>query len=142
MKKIHIFGIIVIAAAIFIIIVSAGDASQYVNFDEAYALAQNGNTKKIHVVGELKKDEKGNILGMEYNIENPNYFAFTMVDDKNREEKVVFYDAKPADFERSEQIVVVGNVQNNQFVADKILMKCPSKYEENTLEIKEAEAKN
>ncbi|MDX5437475.1 MAG: cytochrome c maturation protein CcmE, partial [Pontibacter sp.] len=30
----------------------------------------------------------------------------------------------------SEQVVITGNMQNNVFVADKILLKCPSKYVE------------
>ena len=51
---------------------------------------------------------------------------------------VVYYGAKPQDFERSEQVVIVGKVvpgpskQENKavFVADQILTKCPSKYTE------------
>jgi cytochrome c-type biogenesis protein CcmE len=56
MKKSHIVILIVIAAAIAIIVSTAGDASTYVGFDEAYSMATSGNTKEIHVVGELKKD--------------------------------------------------------------------------------------
>lgn len=143
MKKSHIFAIIVIAIAIGMIVATAGDASQYVDFDKAHALAQNGNNTKIHVVGTLKKDQKGEIKGMQYDpVRNPNLFSFVMVDQNQREERVIFKDAKPADFERSEQIVVIGSVRNDTFVADKILMKCPSKYQENELEIKEVEAKS
>jgi cytochrome c-type biogenesis protein CcmE len=36
----------------------------------------------------------------------------------------------PPDFTRSEKVVVIGNYQNNAFVARKILLKCPSKYQE------------
>ena len=35
---------------------------------------------------------------------------------------------KPQDFERSEQIVLIGKVQGDEFHASDILMKCPSKY--------------
>lgn len=43
---------------------------------------------------------------------------------------MVLAKAKPQDFERSEQIVVTGSMKDNQFYADEILMKCPSKYKE------------
>jgi cytochrome c-type biogenesis protein CcmE len=49
--------------------------------------------------------------------------------------KVVYRNPKPADFERSEQIVIIGNVQKDIFVADKILMKCPSKYTEKEIKV-------
>ena len=35
---------------------------------------------------------------------------------------------KPNDFERSEQIVIIGKMKGEEFAASGILMKCPSKY--------------
>ncbi|MFY7786372.1 MAG: cytochrome c maturation protein CcmE, partial [Thermoflexibacteraceae bacterium] len=46
MKVTHIIGIIVIAVAIGIIVSSAGNASQYVNFAQAQAMATDGNSDK------------------------------------------------------------------------------------------------
>ena len=60
MKRTHIVAIIIIAVAIGLIISTAGDASTYVTFGEAYELAQKGNDEKIHVVGQLAKDGAGN----------------------------------------------------------------------------------
>lgn len=143
MKIQHIIGIIVIAVAIAVIVSLSGDASQYVSFSEAFEMAKDGDDSKIHVVGQLKKDQKGEILGMQYDPRiDPNYFAFTMIDNDGVEKKVIYPGPKPADFERSEQIVVIGSVNNQQFKATKILMKCPSKYQENELEVKEVEIKN
>ena len=51
MKKSHILALIVVALGVVIVISTAGDASSYVSFNEAYELAQGGNSKKIHVVG-------------------------------------------------------------------------------------------
>jgi cytochrome c-type biogenesis protein CcmE len=139
MKLPHIIGIIVIAVAIGMIVTTMGDASQYVSFAQAQNMAKNGRTAKIHVVGSLKKDANGRVLEMNYQPEiNPNLFTFTLIDSEKKAETVIFRNPKPADFERSEQVVVIGNYQNNQFIADKILMKCPSKYQENKLETKEA----
>jgi cytochrome c-type biogenesis protein CcmE len=134
MKKSHIFGIVVIAIAIAVIMSTAGDASSYVNFKEASQLAADGKENKVHVVGTLKKDAVGQIVGMEYQPQvDPNYFAFTLVDQNKEERKVVYTKSKPQDFERSEQVVVVGSIENDTFVADQILMKCPSKYQDNKL---------
>ena len=131
MKKSHIIGIIIIAAAIMIIMSTAGDASTYVDFGEAKELAEDGSKSKVHVVGRLKKDTKGHIVGMQYDpLVDPNYFAFMLVDTNRVEQKVVYFNPKPQDFERSEQVVITGNMQNDVFVADKILLKCPSKYVE------------
>src|SRR5690606_40132322 len=81
MKKIHILGLIVIAIAVGVIISTAGDASTYVTFNEAEAMTQKGNHTSIHVVGELTKDEQGNITNMMYRPEiDPNHFEFSLID--------------------------------------------------------------
>jgi cytochrome c-type biogenesis protein CcmE len=139
MKKVHIFGIVIIAVAIAVIMSTAGDASSYVTFKEAAQLAANGKDKKVHVVGTLKKDNAGQIIGMQYQPQiDPNYFSFRLVDQNNEEKEVVYSSPKPQDFERSEQIVIIGSMHNDRFVADKILMKCPSKYQENEIKVEEA----
>lgn len=131
MKKSHILIIIVIAIAIGVIISTAGDASTYVSFKEAYDMSAEGNDAKVHVVGKLKKGPEGNIVGLQYNPQiDPNYFAFVLIDNNKQEQNVVYNNPKPQDFERSEQIVIIGSMKKNYFVAEKILMKCPSKYEE------------
>ncbi|MBX2841876.1 MAG: cytochrome c maturation protein CcmE [Flammeovirgaceae bacterium] len=140
MKKIHLFGIGVIAIAIAIIISTAGDASQYVNFEQARNLAESGNSNKIHVIGELKKDQNQNVIGVNYQPQvDANYLSFLLIDDNNEEQEVVCYQppASMTDFEKSEKVVVIGRYQKGKFVASEILMKCPSKYEENTIKVSE-----
>lgn len=130
MKKGHILGLGVIAIAIMIIITSIGDASTYENFTTAKTLAMNGNDKPIHVVGELKKDENGSVVGIDVS-ESKTAFTFMMVDNDGQEQQVYYNEPVPADFARAEQVVVIGAYRNEEiFVADKILMKCPSKYQE------------
>lgn len=142
MKISHIIGIIVIALAIGIIVSTAGDASSYVNFTQAEELARNGEKDMIHVVGKLKKNSGGQIEGMVYHPEiDPNHFEFTLVDNANRVQRVVYNSPKPQDFDRSEQVVVIGSMQGDHFQANKILLKCPSKYQDNKLEVTEHEAK-
>ena len=142
MKLSHIIGIIIIAIAIGVIVSTAGDASSYVNFKEAAELAQNGDGEMVHVVGRLKKDANGQIADMVYNPAiDPNHFEFTLVDTLHIAKKVVYNSPKPQDFDRSEQIVVIGAMQGDHFQCNKILLKCPSKYQDGKLETTEHEAK-
>ena len=62
---------------------------------------------------------------------NANIFGFYLVDTEGKEMKVLFNDSKPQDFEKSEQIVVIGKVVGDEFRVAKgdLLMKCPSKYQ-------------
>ena len=137
MKKSHIFGIVVIAIAILIIVSTAGDASSYVTFKEAYGMSTAGESNSIHVVGTLKKSMGGEIIGVEPSPDMLS-FSFLMVDQNGEEQQVFYNEPMPPDFLRSEQVVVIGSFRGEAFVADKILMKCPSKYQEE--EFKEAAA--
>ncbi len=134
MKKSHIIGIVVIAIAVFVIISTAGDASTYVNFEEAKALSESGSDKKVHVVGQLKKDADGEIIGVEPG-EDKLTVTFLM-EDNNKETNKVFYNKPmPPDLKQSEQVVVVGHYKGDIFYAKSILLKCPSKYEEESLQV-------
>ena len=132
MKRTHIVAIIIIAVAIGLIISTAGDASTYVTFGEAYSLAKNGSNEKIHVVGQLVKDDAGHAKGIQVSDDKLS-FTFLMVDEDQKQQKVIYYEPMPIDFLKSEQVVVIGSYQDELFYADKILMKCPSKYQETEL---------
>ena len=134
MKKTHIFGIVIIAIAVMIIIITAGDASTYVTFLEAKKMASEGKNKKIHVVGQLKKDADNNVTGLQVT-EDKLSVSFQMVDSENTEQKVYYNEPMPPDLLRSEQVVVIGSFKEDVFVADKILLKCPSKYQEEEIKL-------
>ena len=127
MKKSYIVALVVIVAAIAIIVQTAGESSTYVTFDEAFQLASNGSSKSIHVVGDLKKDGAGDIIGIHPG-EDKVSFSFLLIDANGKEQEVYYNEPMPADFKRSEKVVVIGSYHNDLFVADKILLKCPSKY--------------
>jgi cytochrome c-type biogenesis protein CcmE len=132
MKKSHILIIIVIAVAVGIIMTTADDASTYVTFDQAYQLASNGSKNSIHVVGELKKDIEGHVVGIMPG-EDRVSFSFIMVDENKKEQLVIYKEPMPQDFTRSEKVVVIGSYSGDTFIAEKILLKCPSKYQEQKL---------
>ena len=120
MKKSHIIGIILIAVAIGAIFTSLGDASTYATF----ASAAQHEGKEFHVVGKLDKSKE-----LLYEPEkDPNIFVFYMKDSDSTEKKVTLHQAKPQDFEHTEQIVAIGKIEEGEFHASSVLMKCPSKY--------------
>ncbi len=140
MKKSHILALGVIAIGIFMIISTLGNASTYLSFAEAKQFAQDGDTRSFHVVGELPRNARGEVIGLKYEPSvNPNRFEFLMIDSLQNQYMVVHNQPKPQDLEKSEKVVVVGkmNLSGGYFQAEKILLKCPSKYNNDELKIEE-----
>lgn len=129
MKTKYIGAIIIIAVAIVIVISMAGDASSYVDFEEAKKLSSKGFKNSIHVVGTLPKTAGGEIIGIEESADMLS-FKFQMIDENGYKQQVLHANPMPTDFLRSEQVVIVGAYNGDNFIAEKILLKCPSKYQE------------
>lgn len=127
MKKLHIIAIIIIAVAIGVIFVSLKNTSTYADFTEAMA----NPDKEYHVVGKLDKTQP-QIYEPRVNADE---FLFSMIDNKGVVKQVVLHKSKPQDFEKSEQIVLIGKMQGDNFHANDILMKCPSKYNDNNMPV-------
>jgi cytochrome c-type biogenesis protein CcmE len=123
MKKIHIVAIVVIAIALAVIVSTISNSSTYAPFRTA--IENEGST--FHVVGKVNL-QKDFIYNPQ---ENANIFGFYLVDSEGLEKLVLYNGTKPQDFERSEQIVVVGKMKEDKFIANQLLMKCPSKYNGN-----------
>jgi len=134
MKNTSALSLVFISIMIIIIITTFGDASTYVSFSEAKSLYSSGNFSKIHVVGKLNKNSNDKIVGIKKG-DDMLSFTFEMVDEKGKKENVFYGEPMPPDFLLSEQIVVIGSYNNNQFIADEILLKCPSKYTEDNVKI-------
>jgi cytochrome c-type biogenesis protein CcmE len=128
MKKSHIIVIVIIAASIGAILSTLADSSTY----EPFRIASENPSRTYHVVGKLNKEKP-----QDYNPHaNADLFSFYLIDSEGIEKKVVLHKARPQDFEKSEQIVVIGKMQDDNFVASDVLMKCPSKYNNPTDDMK------
>lgn len=126
MRKSAIVGLITIAICIGFLVSLNADTDTYSNFTEAAT-----SNKEEHVMGYWEKSK-----GMHYDaVKDPNHFSFFMKDEKGKVNKVVLNGTKPQDFERSEKLVLIGKMDNDTFYASKILMKCPSKYNDNLVEV-------
>ena len=120
MKTYHIVLIVIIVVAIGVIISTFTDTSTYTNFKEAGRYPG----KEYHIIGKLIKDKP-----IVYDSKvNANQFSFFMSDDKGLEKQVIYAGSKPQDFEKSEQVVVMGKMDGETFMASSLLLKCPSKY--------------
>jgi cytochrome c-type biogenesis protein CcmE len=128
MKKTHLLAIGIVAIAIAILISASKDVTTYANFEQA---TESGD--KVKLVGQLVKDKP-----VEYNPEtNPDFLAFYLQDDKGVVRRVELKAGKPQDFERSEQIVLTGQMQGDVFAASDMLLKCPSKYKDQEVYVRE-----
>jgi len=126
-KKIYIINIVVILLGVVLLLSASQDMTSYSTFGMAI-----DSGKRVKVVGELLKDK-----AMVYNPEtNPNEFSFYLVDSEGQNNQVILNKAKPQDFEMSEQVVVTGIMQSGVFKADEVLMKCPSKYKDEEINLR------
>ena len=120
MKTIHIVILLVLVIAVAVVVTTLTDSSTYSNFSEAAA----SPGKEFHIIGRLDKNKS-----IDYDAKkNVNRFSFFLIDDKGLEKKVVYNNPKPQDFEKSEKVVVIGSMKNDEFLATSLLLKCPSKY--------------
>jgi len=49
--------------------------------------------------------------------------------DNNNEEATIVYTGPPQDMSEATDVVAIGTMQGDQFHSEKLLIKCPSKYE-------------
>lgn len=118
MKKSAIIGLLVIFAAIGIIASLLLNTSTYKNFETAFETPD----KKVTVNGYLYQPDKIEKIGATT--------TFWMTDKAGAHKKVIINEALPERFWESEELTVTGHADsdNDLFVANHVLLKCPSKY--------------
>ena len=90
----------------------------YVSFDEAVKAKRT-----VQVMGALEKGTS------KYDTETKT-LHFHLVEEKSKQKLAVAYtDVKPANFEDAVSIVAIGAYKGDTFHAEKLLVKCPSKYQ-------------
>lgn len=107
-----IVGFLVIGATSF-----QKNLTPYVSFDEARKAGA-----RVQIAGELVP-------------ESPSYdgesgeLMFAIRDPEGGEMAIRYMDVKPANFEEATQIVAIGTWSGEFFGAERLLVKCPSKYQ-------------
>lgn len=118
-KSFIIGGIVILAALILAMFSFKSSLTNYVTIKEAMITEQF-----VQVAGLL--DKKG--IGFD---DKQNLLIFTLKE-QNGDSMIVYYNkSKPANFENAEKIVAIGqyNKSKQAFIANELLVKCPSKYE-------------
>lgn len=117
-KRIIIFITALVLLITSIIVLSDDLMSPYVSFSDA----KKKPGTYVQVIGKLDKT-----VPLE---QSEGGFSFSMKDDNDHQLKVTHNEAKPLNFEHAEQVVALGRFdgEKNIFEADKLLIKCPSKY--------------
>lgn len=106
----------------------SGSLSSYTDLATAQKTGQD-----VHVVGRWVRQQEAHYDP------TADRFTFFLQDSLKNVAQVVYADPKPANFERAEQVVVVGRFKNGAFHAKDILMKCPSKYQDDKLVVPTAQ---
>jgi len=118
MKARYIIGVVVLALFVSILLVDLlGSASTFSDFESA---KREGKT--VHVVGRWVKREQA-----KFDPAN-NFNSFYVQDSLKHIAEVRYYEALTGDMSNADKIDIVGKYENGVFVADKIHLKCPSKY--------------
>lgn len=118
MKTKYLIGIpIILIFVIFGALSFRKTLTPYVNFEEA---KNSGAT--VQVIGEVVFSQ------VKYDIDT-HQLQFSIRDEHGEKMTVVYNGTKPANFEQADQAVIIGKYENGVFVADQLLVKCPSKYQ-------------
>ncbi|HUM03250.1 MAG TPA: cytochrome c maturation protein CcmE [Thermoanaerobaculia bacterium] len=119
MKKAYWIGAVVVLAFLALgLSTFTKSMTPYVSFAEA-----KSSKRTVQVMGALEK-------GSSRYDSDAKTLHFTLVDEKTRTPLPVTYrDVKPANFEEAVSIVAIGRYEEGSFHAEKLLVKCPSKYQ-------------
>ena len=122
MKTKHIILLIALGVGIAAILTGYGAAGKKGTFSDAAESPDKDSRVILTLVAdkEIKFDA----------LVDTEQFSFYGKDEDGVEKEVIVLKEKPYDFERSETIVVVGKLKDDQFIASQIQLKCPSKYED------------
>ncbi len=109
---------LIIAFSAFAFYSFSSTLNPYVTFAEA---AKKSGT--VQVSGFLVDDQ------ITYELESRK-LHFYLEDEEGTKVLVNYHGAKPDNMEHAESVVVIGNFNGDIFEANRLLVKCPSKYEE------------
>ena len=120
LKPLHMIGIAVIALAL--VLGYFGLQSSFRPYTTSIKEAMaSGRSVQLSGFpgGDIKYDQAGN-------------FTFALQDSTGAKVTVIYSKSKPANFEQAVSIVAIGryDTSKNAFMADDMLVKCPSKYQE------------
>lgn len=123
MRITNLILLLIIVASVAIIVSLFSKSNPYSNFEQ---IEKNAG-KDLQVIGKLSDEFPIKFIDSIYTSKG---FSFGMEDDKGNVREVYYFENKPTDFEKSDQLVIVATSRNDSIIAKSLLLKCPSKYNE------------
>lgn len=103
---------------------ASGGMGVYLTIEEALSNHKTDSNKFIQMEGKVVKGSA------KYDRTKP-LLVFDIADKKNNRINITYNDIKPDNFDSGYPVIVEGRFSGeNKFVAEKLKVKCPSKYEE------------
>lgn len=110
-------------ALIYLFLASLSGTTVYYYTLEELAGLEIDPAQRIRISGELVEDS------VQYDPAGPLLQFDLQSEDGTVQVSVSYGDVMPDNFMRSEEVVVTGYLQGDQFQAESMLVKCPSRYE-------------
>jgi len=118
MKRRHGIGMVIITLFIVFGVVSfKSSLTPYVTFAQAKGVSGSVQVRGVLAAEQVAMTDDGKAI------------KFKLRDEKGQEAMIVYKGVKPDNMEHATSIVAIGKYHNDQFIAEKLLVKCPSKYQ-------------
>jgi cytochrome c-type biogenesis protein CcmE len=123
MRKV-IFGLVIFAMFGMVSYAMMNDDIPVLNYNEAMLHSGKFQIIGLPIANKFSYDEKAQL------------FTFSLLDNSGVEFNVQYAGVKPGNYDQATEIVVVGHTAKDlkTVIADRILVKCPSKYEADGIE--------
>ena len=128
-RKVTLGVLLIAAAVVFLMVTAFGNSSMYyLTVDEALAKGNEIMDRPVRLNGTIQQDS------VQFDIQQP-LLTFNLTGDKGGMVKVSYKGVKPDNMAQATQAIVEGKLgRDGTFVANKLMLSCPSKYEGRTYE--------
>ena len=126
--KFIIGGILIALAIVYLIVIGIqSTAAYFLTVDELYAKGEALENRTVRVAGLVDADT------IDFNNRDL-IINFDVTSETGQRMHVVFNGPKPDQMRHGADAIMEGEYNGDVFVADSLLLKCPSRYEEGTIE--------
>ena len=132
--KFIVGGVLVAAAVVYLIYAGiASNSAYFFTVDELYAKGDTMYNRTVRVSGQVDAET------IDFNNRDL-ILAFDVFSESGERMHVVFNGPKPDQMREGAEAILEGKYDGQQFQADSLLLKCPSRYEEDGIEEVQVEA--
>jgi cytochrome c-type biogenesis protein CcmE len=132
--KFIVGGVIIALAIVYLIYTGVqSSAAYFLTVDELYAKGATIHNQTVRVSGKVDAET------IDFNNRDL-ILKFDVMSDDGARMPVVFNGPKPDQMREGAEAIIEGKYDGNNFTAQSLLLKCPSRYEEGTIEEIQVEA--